>query len=104
MVSGQTEVVTQTRRTPGAPPGRPARGRPGNAAAPARGRTGVRPAPPRPRPAAPRPAGQPRPSGLPRARAGSARRPPSAATAGVARSSRTPFVFLVVGLLGGGLL
>jgi hypothetical protein len=99
MVSGHTEVVTQTRRTPGAPPGRPARGRPGNAAAPARGRTGARPAPPRPRPAAPRPAGQPRPSGQPRAR-----RDPSAATAGVARSSRTPFVFLVVGLLGGGLL
>jgi hypothetical protein len=104
MVSGQTEVVTQTRRTPGAPPGRLARGRPGNAAAPARGRTGVRSAPPRPRPAAPRPAGQPRPSGLPRARPGSARRAPSAAAAGVARSSRTPFVFLVVGLLGGGLL
>src|SRR6266487_285091 len=113
MVSGHTEVVTQTRRTPGAPPGRrapapagrPARARPGNAPAPARGRTGVRPAPPRPRPAGPpRPAGQPRPPGLPRARPSSARRGPSAATAGVARSSRTPFVFLVVGLLGGGLL
>ena len=93
MVSGHTEVVTQTRRTPGAAPGRPARGRPGNA--PARARTAVRPAPPRPRPVAPRPVGQPRPSGQPR---------PGAATAGVARSSRTPFVFLVVGLLGGGLL
>src|SRR6266516_6541989 len=113
MVSGHTEVVTQTRRTPGAPPGRrapvpagrPARARPGNAAAPARGRTGARPAPPRPRPAGPpRPAGQPRPSGLPRARPSSARRGPNAATTGVARSSRTPFVFLVVGLLGGGLL
>ena len=104
MVSGHTEVVTQTRRTPGAPSGRSARGRPGNVAAPARGRTGVRPAPPRPRPAAPRPAGQPRPSGLPRSRPASARRAPGAATAGVARSSRTPFVFLVVGLLGGGLL
>ena len=105
MVSGHTEVVTQTRRTPGAPSGRPARGRPGNAAAPARGRTGVRPAPPRPRPAAPRPAGQPRPSGQPRPPGlPRARRDPSAATAGVARSSRTPFVFLVVGLLGGGLL
>jgi hypothetical protein len=113
MVSGHTEVVTETRRTPGAPPGRrapapagrPARARPGNAAAPARGRTGVRPAPARPRPVAPpRPAGQPRPSGLPRARPSSARRGPGAATAGVARSSRTPFVFLVVGLLGGGLL
>ena len=111
MVSGHTEVVTQTRRTPGAAPGRPARGRPGNAAAPApaRARTAVRPAPARPRPAAPRPAGQPRPSvqprppSPPRARPGSARRGP-AATAGVARSSRTPFVFLVVGLLGGGLL
>ncbi len=95
MVSGHTEVVTQTRRTPGAAPGRPARGRPGNAPAPARARPAVRPAPPRPRPVAPRPAGQPRPSGQPR---------PGAATAGVARSSRTPFVFLVVGLLGGGLL
>ena len=118
MVSGHTEVVTETRRTPGAPPGRrapapagrPARARPGKAATPARGRTGVRPAPPRPRPAAPRPAGQPRPPGqlrppgLPGARPGSVRRRPSAATAGVARSSRTPFVFLVVGLLGGGLL
>ena len=113
MVSGHTEVVTQTRRTQGAAPGRrvpvpagrPARGRPGKAAAPARGRTGVRPAPPRPRPPAPpRPAGQPRPSGLPRARPSSARRGPNAATAGVAHSSRTPFVFLVVGLLGGGLL
>jgi hypothetical protein len=106
MVSGHTEVVTQTRRTPGAPSGRPARGRPGNAAAaPARGRTGARPAPPRPRPAAPRPAGQPRPSGQPRPPGlPRARREPSAATAGVARSSRTPFVFLVVGLLGGGLL
>jgi hypothetical protein len=104
MVSGHTDVVTQTRRTPGAPSGRPARGRPGNAAAPARGRTGVRPAPPRPRPAAPRPAGQPRPSGQPRPPGlPRARREPSA-TAGVARSSRTPFVFLVVGLLGGGLL
>src|SRR5262245_39413435 len=118
MVSGHTEVVTGTRRTPGAPAGRrapapagrPARARPGSAAAPARGRTGVRPAPPRPRPAAPRRSGQPRPPGqvrppgLPRARPGSVRRSPGAATAGVARSSRTPFVFLVVGLLGGGLL
>src|SRR5205814_756138 len=59
----------------------------------------------RPRPAAPpRPTGQPRPSGLPRVRPTSARRGPAAATAGGARSSRTPFVFLVVGLLGGGLL
>jgi hypothetical protein len=113
MVSGHTEVVTETRRTPGAPPGRrapapagrPARARPGNAPAPARGRTGTRPAAPRPRPAAPpRPVGQPRPPGLPRVRPSSAQRGPSTATAGLARSSRTPFVFLVVGLLGGGLL
>jgi cell division protein FtsB len=118
-VSGHTEVVTETRRTQGAPPGRraprapapagrPARPRPGNAAVPARGRTGARPAPPRTRPARPagqpRPSAQPRPSGLPRGRASSARRGPNAAAAGVARSSRTPFVFLVVGLLGGGLL
>ena len=107
MVSGHTEVATPTRRTQGAAPGRRApapagrlaRGRPGNAAAPARSRTGVRPAPP-----GPRPAGQPRPPGLPRARPSSVRRGPAAATAGAARSSRTPFVFLVVGLLGGGLL
>jgi hypothetical protein len=113
MVSGQTEVVTGTRRAPGtspgrrapAPAGRSARARRGNAAAPARGRTAVRPAPPRSRPAAPsRPTGQPRPSGLPRPRPSSARRGPSATPAGGARSSRTPFVFLVVGLLGGGLL
>ena len=110
MVSGHTEVVTETRRTRGAPParraprvpapaGRPAGARSGGAAAPARGRTGVRPGPPRPRPA-----GQPRRPGPPPARAGSARRGPSTAAAGVVRSSRTPFVFLVVGLLGGGLL
>jgi len=125
MVSGHTEVVTEARRTPGAPParraprapapaGRPAGGRPGGAATPARGRTGVRPAPPRPRPASPprlpgqpRPSGRPRPalpSGLSRAGAHPARRGPGAAAAGIARSSRTPFVFLVVGLLGGGLL
>ena len=120
-MSGHTEVVTETRRTPGAPParrapraptpaGRPARPRPGNAAAPARGRTGVRTAPPRTRPAGPprpagqpRPATQPRPGGTPRGRVSSARRGPNAAAA-AARSSRTPFVFLVVGLLGGGLL
>jgi hypothetical protein len=105
-VSGHTEVVTETRRTPSTPParraprapapaGRPARPRPGNAAVPARGRT----APPRTRPS-----GLPRPSGQPRGRANSARRGPNAAAAGAARSSRTPFVFLVVGLLGGGLL
>ena len=113
MVSGHTEVVTGTRRAPGtspgrrapSPAGRSARARQGNAAAPARGRTTVRPAPPRSRPAAPpRPTGQPRPSGLPRSRPSSARRNPNAAAAGGARSSRTPFVFLVVGLLGGGLL
>ena len=121
-MSGHTEVVTETRRTPGAPParrapraptpaGRPARPRPGNAAAPARGRTGVRTAPPRTRPAGPprpagqpRPATQPRPGGTPRGRVSSARRGPNAAAAAAARSSRTPFVFLVVGLLGGGLL
>jgi hypothetical protein len=109
MVSGHTEVVTETRRGQGRAPrapmpaGRQASPRPGGATA--RGRTGVRPAPPRPRPAAPpRPAGRPRPSGQPRARVSATRRGPNAATAGVARSSRTPFVFLVVGLLGGGLL
>src|SRR5215831_19121562 len=122
MVSGHTEVVTETRRSQGrasrapAPAGRPAGSRSGTATVPARGRTGVRPAPPRPRPAAPpRPAGRPRPSaqprpgqprppGQPRARVSAARRSLDTATAGVARSSRTPFVFLVVGLLGGGLL
>jgi hypothetical protein len=109
MVSGHTEVVTETRRGQGraprapVPAGRQAGPRPGGAIA--RSRTGVRPAPPRPRPAVPpRPAGRPRPSGQPRARVSATRRGPNAATAGVARSSRTPFVFLVVGLLGGGLL
>jgi len=117
-VSAHTEVVTETRRTQGAPPGRRATrapapaGRPAGARAaraaapaPARGRAGARPAPPRSRPQ--RPAGQPRPAvpaGQPRPRASSARRAPNAAAAGVVRSSRTPFVFLVVGLLGGGLL
>jgi len=110
MVSGHTEVVTETRRSQGraartpAPAGRTAGPRPGSSAAPARGRTGVRPGPPRPRPAAPRRSGQPRPPGQPRARVSAAQRAPNAAVAGVARSSRTPFVFLVVGLLGGGLL
>ena len=122
MVSGHTEVVAETRRGQGrasrapAPAGRPAGSRPGTAAVPARGRTGVRPASPprpravapprpagRPRPGQPRP-GQPRPSGQPRARVSAARRGANTAAAGVARSSRTPFVFLVVGLLGGGLL
>ena len=115
MVSGHTEVVTETRRGQGRAPrasvpvGRQVGPRPGGATA--RGRTGVRPAPPRPRPAAPprptgrpRPPGQPRPSGQPRARVSATRRGPNAATAGATRSSRTPFVFLVVGLLGGGLL
>ena len=75
----------------------PARPRP----RPDRGPARPAPAPPgrsapRPRPAAPvGPAAGP-------ARLGAAG--PGAATAGVARSSRTPFVFLVVGLLGGGLL
>src|SRR5215470_9186652 len=108
MVSGHTEVVTETRRSQG----RARTGsRPGSAATPARGRAAARPAPPRPRPAAPprpagrpRPSAQPRPSGQPRARVSAARRGPNTAAAGVARSSRTPFVFLVVGLLGGGLL
>ena len=40
----------------------------------------------------------------PRARPGSPQRRPDAAAARAARSSRTPFVFLLVGLLGGGLL
>ena len=105
MVSGHTEVVTGTRRAPGASPGRLAPARTGSTAAPARGRTAPRPAPPRSRPSAPpRPTGQPRPSGLPRVRPSSARRGPEAAATAGARSSRTPFVFLVVGLLGGGLL
>src|SRR5215831_16321478 len=52
MVSGHTEVVTETRRSQGrasrapAPAGRPAGSRSGTATVPARGRTGVRPAPP----------------------------------------------------------
>jgi len=100
MVSGHTEVVTETRRGQG----RPAGSRAGTAAVPARGRTGVRPASPRPRPPAPpRPAGRPRPSAQPRPGQPRPSGQPRTA-AGAARSSRTPFVFLVVGLLGGGLL
>ena len=97
MVSGHTEVVTQTRRTPGAAPGRPARGRPGHAPARARARRG----PPAPRPAARSPRA---PSATPAGCHGPGSATPGRRHGGVARSSRTPFVFLVVGLLGGGLL
>jgi len=79
-------------RAPRGPAGRPGRagppagqGRPGRMAAPARSQPGRRPGAP---PAAPRT----RPAG--------ARPRPAAA----ARPSRMPFVFLIVGLLGGGLL
>jgi hypothetical protein len=81
-VSVRTEV-TEARPAQGAPPGR-------RAGPPVRVRPGTRPGSPRPAPA--------------RARPGSPQRRPAAAPARVARSSRTPFVFLLVGLLGGGLL
>ena len=112
MVSGHTEVVTGTRRAPGArrDGGRRAGGPPGP------GTSGQCRRPPRTGPAArPAPPGPARPprhappasharracrgSGPPR-RGGA--RPPQ--RPGAARSSRTPFVFLIVGLLGGGLL
>jgi len=121
-MSSRTEVATGTRRAQEAPPQRRARrapppagrGRPGRPAsaggrtrsgptAPARGRPAVRQSPPRTGPA--RPARTARPVGTPSPqRARSALRRPNAAAADLARTSRTPFVFLLVGLLGGGLL
>jgi cell division protein FtsB len=109
-VSVRTEE-TEARLAQGAPPGRRAprapapagrTARPGlaggraQAGAPVRVRPGTRPGWP----------GSPRtgPAAPPRARPGSPQRRPDAAAARVARSSRTPFVFLLVGLLGGGLL
>jgi len=93
------------RRAPRAPataartaqPGRPGgHTRPGAAGAPVRVRPGTRPGR----------AGSLRtgPAAPPRTRPGSPQRRPNAAAARAARSSRTPFVFLLVGLLGGGLL
>src|SRR5262249_51607317 len=94
-VSVRTEVATGRRQA-----GRPAGARPG--AAPVRGRPGVRPGP---RPAPPRAAPpRPAPAGPPQTPVSVPRRRTVTAAAGLARSSRTPFVFLVVGLLGGGLL
>jgi cell division protein FtsB len=90
-MSIDTDVATETKRAPGAP---------------VRGRSPARPGPARTRPAGParsRPAGPPRARPA-RPRASSPLRRLDAAAAGAARSSRTPFVFLVVGLLGGGLL
>ena len=111
-MSGRTQVMTGTRRAQDAPPGRrtqraspsagrvrPARagvtgGRTRSGPAPVRGRPAVRPGPPQTRPA--------RAPGAQRTR--SPQRRPSAAAADLARTSRTPFGFLLVGLLGGGLL
>jgi cell division protein FtsB len=121
-MSGGTEMATDVRRTQGAPPGRrppraalpaeraarPGRQRSGprsaGATAPARGRPAGQPRAPRtgaaparvPRTGAPR-TGQPSPASSPWRR-------PDAAAARMVRSSRTPFIFLVIGLLGGGLL
>ena len=95
-MSGRTQVATEARRAQGAPARPGPRGggmRAGAVAAPVRARPGVRTGSPR--------TGQ---AGLPRVGANAPRRRPAAAAEGVARSSRTPFVFLVVGLLGGGLL
>ena len=94
-MSVRTEV-TEARPAQGTPPRRRApeggRARAGTVGTPARVRPGTRPG----RTGSPRtgPAGRPR----------SPRRQPGAAAARPARSSRTPFVFLLVGLLGGGLL
>ena len=93
-MSVNTDAATETKRAPGAP---------------VRGRSPARPSPPRTRPAGPprtRPVSPPhaRPAAPARPRASSPLQRPDTAAAGAARSSRTPFVFLVVGLLGGGLL
>jgi hypothetical protein len=104
-VSVDTDVTTGSKRAQGAPPGRrPPRspapaGRRSGAATPVRDRPSARPGPSRTGP--PRPA---RPATPARPRASSPPRRQDAAAAGAARSSRTPFVFLIVGLLGGGLL
>ncbi len=103
-MSVDTDVTTESRRAQGAPPGRrpsrsPAPARRSGAAAPVRDRPSARPGPSRTAPA--RPARQAAPA---RPRASSPPRRQDAAAAGAARSSRTPFVFLIVGLLGGGLL
>jgi hypothetical protein len=90
--AGPAQGAPPGRRAPRAPAPQGGRARPGTAAVPVRGRPGTRPGSPRTRPAGP-----------PRARPASPQRRPDAAAAR-ARSSRTPFVFLVVGLLGGGLL
>jgi len=124
-VSGRTDVVTEVRptevkgtgaaagarRTPGAPAARRApraaarpappgsqgsRARTGAAGTPVRGRPGARPGSPRTGPAGL--------AGSPQARPGPSQRRQDAAAARVTRPSRTPFVFLVIGLLCGGLL
>ena len=79
---------TEARPAPAGRTARPAR--------PVRVRPATRPG----RPGSPRTG----PAAPPRARPGSPQRRPDAAAARAARSSRTPFVFLLVGLLGGGLL
>jgi len=89
-VSGRTQV-TERRQPPPAEP-RPARARP---AGPRPARTRPTTAPPVPRRGAPRPGGyRPASPGTIRARPGQRTAP----------ESRTRFVFLIVGLLGGGLL
>jgi len=89
-VTGQTQVTE--RRPPRPAEARPARARP---AGPRPARTRPATAPPGPRRGAPRPGGYP--SASPR----TARSLPGQRTA---PESRTRFVFLIVGLLGGGLL
>jgi cell division protein FtsB len=104
-MSGRTQVATGTRRTQDAPPGRrtqrasssAGRVRPARAGVTG-GRTRSGPAPVRRRP----PVRARPPVGAQRTRSPQQRA--SAAAADLARTSRTPFVFLLVGLLGGGLL
>jgi hypothetical protein len=101
-MSGRTQVVTGTRRAQDAPPGRrtrrasPSTGRMRPARAGGTGsRTRSGRAPVRGRPPVRAPGAQ---------WTGSPQRRPSAAAADLAQTSRTPFGFLLVGLLGGGLL
>jgi hypothetical protein len=97
--------MNTTVKTPPRKPGRPAQGRPpeprqARKAGPARLGRPVRPArPPRPEPASPKPAS---PAAVPaRPRAAGA---PRDVHASGGPTSRTPFILLLLGLLGGGLV
>ena len=104
-MTGRTQVTERRQPRPAAP--RPARARPAEARTTGARTTGARlaggpPAAARPASAPPAPRrGAPRPGGQPSASPRTARSRPARPTA---PESRTRFVFLVVGLLGGGLL